>query len=977
MIDLKYLSDLNQAAFNTCENRSWYKPYSSLNSLKNNVDDNMLNLDGEWQFAYFDDIRKALDFPFIQFNDRVKLPHCAQLDGYDFPVYCGGSYIMPYFPPHVPYNNPAFAYKKNVKINKSGRHFILFEGVDSCFYLYINKRFVGFARVSHSFNEFEITDYINDGENEICLLVAKFNVGSYLEDQDKWRLSGIFSSVFILTRPQKFLLDYTVKTNIENQPCAEFIFNNPQNVEISVTFDGKTYFATDNCLNTITISVPNAKLWSAEQPYLYDFLIKAGEEYICERVGFRKIEVQNGVVKVNGKAVKFYGVNRHEFHPERGAAITEEDIINDLRLMKKLNVNAIRTSHYPNRHRFYELCDEYGFYVIDEADLECHGAAHQNGVNTYEEKLFSDLAENPAWECEFLYRINKLYSRDKNRCCVLFWSLGNESGYGQNFEKSAKWLKERGDGRLIHYEGVFHRPAEDIYYTEKLDVMSRMYPELSWMKQDYLNDEREKRPLVLCEYSHAMGNSNGDLKDYWDIIENNERFCGAFVWEWADHGINTGDGKLKYGGDFGEIKHTGKFCMDGLVSSYRQIKSGALEMKHVYSPVTIEKTGKNEYLVFNKNYFKNIDDLILQYQIKSEGVVLKAGKLPLDGIMPRSQKKFTLTCESLKGFSNIVFNIIHKTDNMFFEREEPVYTKAFTLKEYEYLPLADIAVIKSDLNDSPFFTQVNTGDYTYIFKKDSGVLQSINKQGFSILEDALTVNIARARLDNDSSIFANWESIGIYKVAPYAFSQRVEKMNNGAVKLSFDCALLCESTKPHVTYSIDYVMENNRLTVNLHAKVSDFVKYLPRFGLTFALSDSYSKIDYLGLSGESYPDKRNYAYKDVCSFDVSKDYPDYTVPQECGSREDTDWVVISNSRGEKIKMQSNKPFCFSALPYSTMQLNNAAHNWQLEKSGKTYICADYKTSGVGSNSCGPELDEKYRLSEKDIAFKLILEALEK
>lgn len=976
MIDLKYLSDLNKAAFNTCENRSWYIPYSSLLNLQKNSNENMQKLDGEWEFSYFDDIRKAVDFPFIQFNDKVSLPHCAQLNGYDSPVYCGGSYIMPYFPPYVPYNNPAFAYKKNVKLNKCGRKFILFEGVDSCFYLYVNKQFVGFARVSHSFNEFEITDYINDGENEICLLVAKFNVGSYLEDQDKWRLSGVFASVSVLTRPQKFLLDYTVKTNIDNQPYAEFYFNNPQNVEISVLFDGIEY-PLDDCSNKITVSVLNAKLWSAEQPYLYDFIIKAGEEYICERVGFRKIEVQNGIVKLNGKAVKFYGVNRHEFHPERGAAITEDDIKNDLRLMKKLNVNAIRTSHYPNRHEFYDLCDEYGFYVIDEADLECHGAAHQNGVNTYDEKFFSHLAETPEWEQEFLYRMNKLYSRDKNHCCVLFWSLGNESGYGQNFEKSAKWLKAQGDGRLIHYEGVFHRPGEDIYYTKNLDVMSRMYPELNWMKNDYLNDEREKRPLVLCEYSHAMGNSNGDLKDYWDIIEDNDRFCGAFVWEWADHGINTGDGKLKYGGDFGEKKHTGKFCMDGLVSSYRQIKSGALEMKHIYSPVTIEKIAENEYQVFNKNYFKNIDDLILQYQIKSEGVVVKEGELSLDAIMPRQKRKFALSCGGVKGFSNIVFKVVYKTENAFFEHGEPIYTKAFTLKEYEYLSLSAIAVTKSDVTDTLFLTQVNTGDYCYIFKKDSGILQSIRRQGTDILKEPLTVNIARARLDNDMVIYSNWESIGVYNVESYAFAQRVERLNNGALRLTFDCALLCESTKPHITYSICYTMENNRLTVSVCAKISDFVRYLPRFGLTFALSNDYNKVEYLGLSGESYPDKRNYAYKDVCSFNVNNDYPNYTVPQECGSRADTDWVVLSNSVGEQIKMQSDNPFSFSALPYSTIQLNNAAHNWQLENSQNTFICADYKMSGVGSNSCGPELAEKYRLSEKDISFKLILEVIEK
>ena len=1012
MIDFEVLTDLKSGGFGAEQSRSWFMSYSSIEDLEkgnNKTCPNIITLNGEWNFNYFNDVRAAQNFPDIESPLTVKVPHSAQLDGFDRPIYCGGGYIMPYFPPYVPKENPAFAYKKIVNLTRGGRKFIAFDGVDSCFYLSVNGQVIGFARVSHSLNEFEITDYIKDGENEICVLVVKFNAGSYLEDQDKWRLSGIFRSVYIISRPQKFLRDYTVTTRIGESACvAEFAFDNPQNVPVKVCFNGCEFEALSN---RVSVVAENVKLWSAEQPDLYDFIIVAGEqgeeEYIREKVGFREIKVEDGVVKVNGKAIKLHGVNRHEFHPEKGAAINQDDMLYDLSLMKKLNVNAIRTSHYPNMHEFYEACDEYGFYVVDEADLECHGAAHQNGINTYEEKLFSDLAENAEWESEFMRRIEKLYSRDKNRPCVLFWSLGNESGYGRNFEASAKWLKSRGDGRLIHYEGIFHRPGEDIYYTKNLDVMSRMYPELKWLTDDYLNDERETRPLLICEYSHAMGNSNGDLKDYWDILESNPRFCGAFVWEWADHGINTGDGKLKFGGDFGEKKHTGKFCMDGLLSSYREIRSGAKEMQHIYSPVTVEKTGENLYEIFNGNYFVCLENLCLKWAVKLCGKVVCRGELDINGLAPRTKKTFSLnkevlaelkkTCDgkkeklaSVEGgkmvrdedgengvcglFANLVIEILTVEDKGLLKGGERLYDTAFELIPYvcESKP---VAVCESLIKQTEREIIVTSNSFEYAFDKDSGELVSVKIGGKELLVSPMRVNVARARLDNDMAIYGNWESAGLCIVKPYVTESFVEYGKAGA-SVRFNCALLCESTRPHVTYTVEYVINGGRLDVKINAEVSDFIKYLPRFGVEFALPKSYDFVEYLGRNGESYPDKKNYAYKDYSSFNVDEDFTNYTVPQECGSRADTNKFTVSgkgNGASRKIKIRSEKTFSFSVLPYSTLELNAAAHNWQLEKSEKNTVCIDYKMSGVGSNSCGPELDERYRLSEKNIDFSFYIE----
>ena len=972
MLDLSFLQNINVTSKGCVNDRSFYRIYRSFQDAVAGKNENVIKLDGEWDFRYFEKIGDAIDFPSIEFDKKVTVPHSAQLDGYDRPIYCGGGYVMPYYSPYVPHDNPVFCYSKKVKIETDKRVFITFDGVDSCLYLYVDRRFVGFASISHAQNEFEITDFIGQGENEIRVLVAKFNAGSYLEDQDKWRLSGIFRSVRLTFRPKKHLVDFTIQTVISKSEMgfdgeASFVFDNPSGVPIEVFFDGKT-FVSDG--KKLSIKAENVSLWSAENPALYDFIIHAGEEYIPEKIGFRSVKVENGVVKVNGAPVKLRGVNRHEFHPGKGAAISVEDTLNDLKMLKELNVNAVRTSHYPDMPEFYEMCDKYGFYVIDEADLECHGAAHQNGVNTYEERLFSDLAENPAWENEFLCRIKKLYSRDKNRCCVLFWSLGNESGYGKNFEKCAEWLKNRHDGRLIHYEGVFHRPGEDIYYTDKLDVMSRMYPELEWMTDNYLNDEREKRPLVLCEYSHAMGNSNGDVMDYWDIIESNDRFVGAFVWEFADHAINfMNDGKLRYGGDFGEKKHTGKFCIDGMLTAYRGVKSGAKEIAHVYSPLQIERAGENEFVVFNKNYFVSAEKVGLKYYIRNDGKTVCEGLLDVNDLAPRERKKIIIDTQKAGGnYSIVLFEAFHSESYGLNRAGSVFYQKAFTLLSRK--ETNDVVPAKCfDVCENGAKIEVNADDNLFVFDKDTGMLEQVRiTGGKNLLKAPVSVNVARARLDNDCTVFSNWESAGIYNNQMYSVGYECKKERD-CVTVAFNGALVTESTKPHIKYTLTYRITGKTVCARIKANISDFVKYLPRFGVTFALDKAFRTAEYLGYNEESYIDKHNYCYKTVASFDVDEDFSDYLVPQECGSRFDAEWVCIKNDDSEVVRIDSDKSFSFSVLPYGTMRLNDAAHNWQLGESESNYVCIDYAMSGVGSNSCGPELGEKYRLNDKEIDFR--------
>ncbi|MDE6585315.1 MAG: hypothetical protein K2K80_01370, partial [Clostridia bacterium] len=533
-----------------------------------------LSLDGEWDFGCLNCVE---EFDVSQkLENKIPVPSCVQLHGYSQIQYINSRYPFPFDPPYVPAANPCWHYRRTFTLDKrdTEKYYINFEGVDSAFYLYINGKFKGYSQISHATSEFDITDLVTDGENTVDVLVLKWCASSYLECQDKFRLSGIFRSVYILKRPDKHITDYKITVGFDGK-SGVLNFSNLKGAGATLRINGKTAFCGEGA--TVSISVDNVKEWTAENPYLYNLDIIAEGEIIYEKVGFIKPEIQDGIFKINGRAVKLKGVNRHEFNPRTGATVTLDDIAEDLRLIKSLNCNAIRTSHYPNVPEFYQLCDYFGLYVMDEADVETHGAAEYTGA--YDRKLWTEFANDEFWSEGIYDRHRTLVERDKNRPSVIIWSLGNESSFGKSFLKGVRYIREH-DTRPVHYEGLHHGDKK-YYYTELVDMISVMYPPYDWVEKTYLTDEKEKRPLVFCEYSHAMGNSNGDLADYWRLINREPRLMGAFVWEWADHAILTEKGFL-YGGDFGETEHDGNFCADGLVTPDRKIKSGALEMKAVY-----------------------------------------------------------------------------------------------------------------------------------------------------------------------------------------------------------------------------------------------------------------------------------------------------------------------------------------------------------------------------------------------------------
>ena len=654
---------------NTLENHAYFIPFGKdqnpFEPRSNSTRFELLN--GEWDFKYYKSVLDLEeDFTNVKADRKIKVPSNWQIEflgqeGIDVPQYTNVCYPITYNPPFVPDENACGIYtryyeykpnRQNTLAKPAGENTILnahtspdrkilcFEGVDSCFYLYINNEFAGFSEVAHHTSEFDITDFLAEGKNKITVAVLKWSFGTYLEDQDKIRLSGIFRDVYILSRPQNRITNYRVKTICDGEksaieltvegseelnakvrlesPNGEIIFEGTAEAACELP-EGK-HVATEqpvvpshsidepkNCMHnffngssiigrrdlSLLIPVKNPLLWSAETPVLYKLTLQTQDEIIGEEVGFRKITAENGIVKINGQKIKFRGVNRHDSYPETGYYASEEQIKHDFDLMKQHNVNAIRTSHYPNAPFFYKLCDRYGFYVIDEADLEMHGSVNVNNHFGWDWSDYSGIAlaaGSKLFKNAILDREQILVTRDINRPCVIFWSMGNESGFGEDFVEAAKWIKAFDDTRLLHYESI-HK--QDQTSDEVFDVVSRMYPDPTGWNAN-LNNKDEKRPYILCEYCHAMGNGPGDLEDYHKAFWSDDRFCGGFIWEWCDHSISLGktsDGKEKYGygGDWGERHNDGNFCCDGLVYPDRTPHTGLKEAKQVYRPVRVGK----------------------------------------------------------------------------------------------------------------------------------------------------------------------------------------------------------------------------------------------------------------------------------------------------------------------------------------------------------------------------------------------------
>ena len=873
-----YHEDPNVFHVNTLENHCYFIPFKKGQDafLQRECSKSLELLNGRWGFCYYDSLIELPDNfaenkvarSVLEKGKKLTVPSNWQLHGYDKAQYTNVDYPIPYNPPFVPDNNPTGVYYKTYKYKADGLDRILcFEGADSCIYVYINGKFCGFSEVSHHTSEFDITPFLKEGENIITVAVLKWCFGTYLEDQDKIRLSGIFRDVYVLSRPKKRITDYRVKwankqleLTVQGCDCAVELFEP----------DGKSIFKGNASKGkSLCIKIASPHLWSAETPCLYHLTLTTDSEVIGEEVGLRTITSDRGVFRINGKAIKFRGVNRHDSYPDTGYAASLEQMEKDLQLMKMHNINAIRTSHYPNAPVFYKLCDRYGFYVIDEADLEMHGGVSVNNTAHWDWSDYSGIAlaaSNDMFYKGILDREKICVSRDINRPCVVMWSMGNECGNGHNFTKAAQWIKSFDDTRLLHYESVHNQgDTTDAPY----DVVSRMYPAVQdWKKMSQNKDE--KRPFVLCEYCHAMGNGPGDLEDYHKVFHSSERFCGGFIWEWCDHSLvmgKTKDGQIKYGygGDWGEKHNDTNFCCDGLVYPDRTPHTGLLEAKQVYRPVRIQLikatgnpnvsfAGHAQFEFYNLMAFTDVSTLFdCTYEVCINGKIIQTKPLELPPLPPLA--KTSITVDKLPDFIKkdalIRFIFTYKTAQVWCKKG---YTACFDqvrlasapdgdneadlLKAASWVPelkgqkpwwpgkrdkngvqenaraeiakLTEFVLAASKKNDcsnaaNGLTYKVSAGNMEYVFNRLTGFIDSIKCKGSQLLKSPLKFNFMRAPLDNDP-MRGEWFGAHLHDYETKVFGSRMQKDSAGRTKIIADLGFVWSSHQPFIYGTVTYTI---------------------------------------------------------------------------------------------------------------------------------------------------------------------------
>ena len=1006
MIVPRYYENLSVLHENTMPARAYYIPASRrMDNLVEHREesDRMQLLNGTWKFQYFNSIYDIQD-SFFEKNydtenfDEIQVPSVWQMAGYDTHQYTNIRYPFPFDPPYVPQDIPCgvyvhtFEYSRDEKAPKS---FLNFEGVDSCFYVWINGSYIGYSQVSHMTSEFDVTDVLQDGMNTVAVLVMKWCDGSYLEDQDKFRMSGIFRDVYILKRPKQAISDYHIKTRIEDMLAKveiEMKFYSPLNVKISIEDRNGAVVALGSIAEEgkAVLEIASPELWNTENPYLYKLILETENEVIVDHIALRKIEIKDQVIYLNGQKIKFRGVNRHDSDPVTGFTINLEQITTDLTLMKQHNFNAIRSSHYPNAPFFYEMCDKYGFMVIDEADIEAHGPfmiyrkedTDYNRFKRWNEKI----ADDPVWEEAIVDRVKLMVERDKNRFCIVMWSMGNESAYGCNFEKALEWTKNFDPDRITQYESARYRNYDETYDYSNLDVYSRMYPALSEI-QEYLDKDGSK-PFLLVEYCHSMGNGPGDFEDYFQMIQDNDKMCGGFVWEWCDHAIAHGtaeNGKTiyAYGGDHGEEIHDGNFCMDGLVYPDRTVHTGLLEYKNVYRPARVISYNKEsgELVLHNYMDFDDLKDYVkISYELTQDGLVISKGILPEFSVAPHGEGKANLKInvpENGKCYLKLIYHL---------KKELPLLDEDHILgfdeievsKEDTKCKLAEKwipkTVVDSELQVNENDTQIHIKgrEFAYTIDKRTALFTEMKFAGREYLNHPMELNIWRAPTDNDMYIKSEWKKAHYDKAYTRAYTTEVVQGKHG-VKITSHASVVAETVQKILDVTITWKIEAaGKIDADIAVTKDDEFPDLPRFGVRMFLDKKLSAVRYFGMGPqESYCDKHQAASHGLYRADVGDLHEDYIRPQENGSHYDCEYVELNNSR-YGIVASAEKAFSFNASYYTQEELEKKTHNYELIESDSVVFCVDYALNGIGSNSCGPVVLDQYRFDDVLFRFQFTL-----
>ncbi len=1064
--DFNLINHQKNLSDHTEKPRAWYIPYTcrcgALNGAHALTDGLaeyggwLESLKGDWDFYYFDcpdaasdSFRKDFD-PALYRPDRIKVPSSWQMYGYGVPQYVNADYPIPLDPPRVPHLNPVGVYRRPFRLPKqfAGRRIYLnFEGVDTFFFVYVNGQYVGFSQGAHLPSEFEITAFIDTAEgavNDLTVAVCKYAWSTYLEDQDFYRVSGIFRDVYLLARSDEHVRDIFVHTDLKNiriegeleTKAGENILNSGS-IRAELYDNNRKLIAAaadvaldDNGRFELTFTPENPRLWTAETPCLYTVLIIAAGEVIPVNAGLRTVAAgPKGEILVNGKPVKLKGVNRHDTHPDLGHVTPLKETEDELKLMKLHNINCIRTSHYPNAPRFYELCDYYGFYVVAETDLETHGT-HLGALEAGRDTTRM-LTDDPEWRGAYIDRIGRMVEYLKNHASVIIWSMGNEAFYGENHRAMLKWTAGRDNSRLTHYERAENEPGPDIY--------SVMYPSTDFVKNvcEKALTEENPRPFYLCEYSHAMGNGPGDIRAYWDLFYKYPAAAGGCIWEWADHAVRTVDGQrgprtytdaalpqygpgsgvrnsihmrpgfagpggaqtpagmagqniaatepfFSYGGYFGEYPHDGNFCVDGLVSPDRVPGTGLLEYKEIICPVQFgyDAGSPKEIAVTNRYDFLNLKGSVeISYIVRAQTRTLAEGILETPDCPPHETAKIPLDIDLPDlSYEEFYIDLTART-----AVSTPSVPRGHELGHEQFrLPVEQTSpeVITTDMMEPLSVNFCEDGhtvvfegyDFVYRFDRSLGQFVSIRRNGVEMLSAPTEFTAWRAPTDNDRNIRNMWQQHRIDRAREECRSARVINVAQSHAEIMATYALTAPSLMPLVSYSVFWaVFGNGEISLSLSANVAPALPCIPRFGLTLKLCPGNEKIRYFGMGpGNSYSDMHAFCRMGVYDSTVNGEFTHYIKPQDNGNHISTRFACIGDAEGRAMYFKGIPEFSFSALHYTAHDLSSCAFDKDLRPRRETVVNIDYKTAGIGSNSCGPELAKEFAFNDREFRYSFTM-----
>ena len=956
------------------------------------------NLNGVWKFMFLDAPEYSpegffnSDFDVTKMDDII-VPGNWQLQGYGKMHYSDLWYNFPINPPYVPTENPTGIYKRTFFVEESYRDkkiIIRFCGVDSAYHLWINGKEVGYSKVARNESEFDITDLIRVGEeNDVTVRVYQWSDGTYLEDQDMWWESGIFRDVELIGVPKDGINDYNVIADLDDEykngifKVEAFLRTTK---EVNVTFElvdagentvfTKTVVAKEGkaCIDEVIADVNH---WTAETPYLYKLFMTVEDdgriiEGIPQNVGFRNIRLNGETFLVNGVAIKFKGVNRHDYSPQNGRVVSREEIEKDIILMKQFNINAIRTSHYPNSYYLYDLCDEYGMYLIAETDLECHGF-----------ELTGDykwITDDPSWELAYVSRMTRMIERDKNHPAIIFWSLGNESAFGCNFRKMTDVAHEMDPTRLVHYEGDFD--------VESADVYSTMYTWIENPKKPYLMKdiiEKSKKPHIHCEYCHAMGNGPGNLKDYQDLVYAHDKLQGGFVWEWFDHGIESftesGEKYYRYGGDFGDDPSNKDFCIDGLIMPDRTPSPGLYEYKKVIEPITTTAIDIQKGIInlLSRYDFANLDRFNLVYKVMEDDVILQTGFMAVPSIEARANKDITLPYDlsviKVKPGAHYYVNISYqlREDTSYASSGHELATAQFELPLYkEGIMVRPEGILNVEKEHTTL--HVKGANFSLDFNLVNGNLMNIVRDGMQVLSKGPRLTLWRAPISNDMEIIDKLKKVYFLHLEHEVVMNIDYHMEGNILKVEVDTINSTTNSAWHFKTKYVYtVCPSGDILIDVEGTPSGRVDLapdmLPRIGVSMHLDKSMEHVRYFGMGpGENYADSKEAAQMGLYANTVDGLFTNYVIPQENGNHMGCKWVSMTNDRGMGLLASTEGDFNFSASWYEDKDLDDAKHTCDLVKRDYIVFNVDYKQNALGTNSCGQWQLDKYRAKFED--FKL-------